>query len=117
MIEIENIHDPEQQRNARRRRVALASLLALALVLGGAAVWLFFWSLGRGLTTPGGVADRESEMLALGAILAGILALATLIAAALVVSTAWSLSKAFWTGLLLALLIVSMWLVIALIRL
>lgn len=114
MTTADDANDPEQRRADRHRRVALASLLALALalVLCTTAVWLFFWAIGRGLSTPGGVADRESEMLALGAILAGITALAALVGAVGMASTGWPLPKPFWTGLLLAFLVVSTWLVV-----
>lgn len=111
MITGDNANDPEQRRADRRRWIALASLLALALALGAAAVGLFFWALGRGLSTPGGVADRESEMLALGGILAGIAALAALIGAMGVASIGWPLPGRFRIGLLVAFLIVSTWLV------
>lgn len=102
----------ENRRAGRRRRVALAGFVVLAIVLGVAAVLLFFWSLGRGLTTPGGVADRESELLALGGILAGIAALAALIGAVGVASTGGPLPGRLRNGLLTAFVIVSVWLVV-----
>lgn len=117
MTQAGNATDPEKRQPDHRRLVASA-FFALAIALLAAAGWLALWSLGRGLTTPGGEADLESELLGVAAILVASMALAALVGASSVWTTGWPLSRSVRIRILVAFAIaVIMFVLVPMIRL